>query len=401
MTRKLLFLIADGMGDYPLPELEGRTPMEAAETPNMDRLASLGTLGLCRTIPRGMGAGSDIANMSLLGFDPAIYHTGRGPIEAAAQGLPCENTDLIYRLNLCTVSEFSAQGVMLDHSGGHISEEDGAFLIQRLQRELLTDDFVITPGFQYRHLLIQKGGVLGTENDLNISPPHDLINKHLDRDLALFNRSRPLSNLVYQGARLLRDTGNPTRVNAVWPWGQGRPLSLPDYNSHFGYRGAVVSAVDLIKGLGRAAGMTVPDIPGATGLLDTDYRAKCETARELLEKNDFLYLHLEAPDECGHSGNIKDKIEAIRRFDHLILGPLLKSVEEYRAGCLIGCDHLTPIVKQTHTHDPVPFLFYDPLSPSRSPVSGFSEQNAGEASLIIDPGHNLLPCLVRKMKAVS
>ncbi|MFW6055492.1 MAG: 2,3-bisphosphoglycerate-independent phosphoglycerate mutase [Thermodesulfobacteriota bacterium] len=401
MTRKLLFLIADGMGDYPLPELKGRTPLEAAKTPNMDRLASLGTLGLCRTIPRGMVAGSDIANMSLLGFDPAIYHTGRGPIEAAAQGLTCGKTDLIYRMNLCTVSEFSPKGVMLDHSGGHISGEDGGVLIQRLQRELLTDDFVITPGFQYRHLLIQKEGALGMENNLNISPPHDLINKHLDRDLALFNQSRPLSDLVYQGARLLTDTGNPTRVNAVWPWGQGKPLSLPDYNNHFGYRGAVVSAVDLIKGLGRAAGMTVPDIPGATGLLDTDYQAKCETVRRLLEKNDFLYLHLEAPDECGHTGNIKDKIEAIRRFDNLILGPLLESVEEYRAGCLIACDHLTPIVKQTHTHDPVPFLFYDPLRPSRSPVSGFSEQTAGDASLIIDPGYNLLPYIVRRMKTVS
>lgn len=397
MIRKLLFLVADGMGDYPLEHLQGRTPLEAAETPNMDSLAARGSLGLCQTIPGTMDPGSDIANMSLLGFNPASHHTGRGPIEAAAQGLVCEDDDLIYRLNLCTVSVFSKHGVMLDHSGGHILAEEGELLIKALQQELGGQEFSISPGFQYRHLLIHKGGASGLEPGLKISPPHDIINKSLEPDLARFDQCPPLAHLVHTAARLLQDLNTPTRVNAVWPWGQGSPLLLPDFKERFGYRGAVVSAVDLIKGLGRAAGMTVPDIPGATGLLDTDYQAKTRAAKDLLRTNDFLFLHVEAPDECGHTGNIQDKIEAIHRFDRFILGPLLDSVRAYQAGCLICCDHLTPIVTQTHTNDPVPFLFYDPLQVKRSTVSGFSEQTARDSSLFLEPGHALLPYLLHQL----
>jgi len=397
MPRKIIFLIADGMGDYPCSELNDKTPLLAANTPNMDYLASKGTVGRCQTIPAGMPAGSDIANMSLMGYDPLVYHTGRGPIEAAAQGLELTPSDLIYRLNLCQVSEFSKQGVMLDYCAGHIETQTANNLMEKLQNQLKDEDFQLIPGMQYRHLLLQKNATESLEADISINPPHDITNQPLQTDLEAFSRSRKLHSLVTQAAAILANNDNNSSANAIWPWGQGPPLKLPEFKANYNYQGGVISAVDLIKGLGRAAGLEVANIPGATGLIDTNYAGKVEKARKILKEKDFVYLHVEAPDECGHSGNAEDKIKAIQYFDKYIVGPLIQEMEAYGAACLLACDHLTPLSERTHTRDPVPFIFFDPLEKEDSGLSHFSEYSATASNIFVQEGHLLLSWVLKQM----
>lgn len=396
--QKIIFLIADGMGDYPLTELGGKTPLEAAQTPHLDYLASLGLLGQCQTIPQDMEPGSDIANMALLGYDPRRFHTGRGPIEAAALGVSLSPDDLVFRMNLSTVSKLDEQGIMLDYSGGHLTDSQARPLIHRLQKQLNNKEVQIVPGFQYRHLLILKHKADSLEARLEIRPPHDILNQSLAPDLSTYGQSKILSSLLQQANELL-GKDNPTQANTIWPWGQGRPLFLPDFHSQFNMKALVISAVDLIKGLGKASNMEVADIPGATGLLDTNYQGKAKAALDFLSQEQdnasqqglFVFLHLEGPDECAHAGNIKDKIQAIENFDQLIVGSLLPLLEKQGVACLVCCDHFTPIVKRTHTKEPVPFLFYDPQNKHHHPGMTFSEKTASQSPLFIAQGHELLP----------
>ncbi|MFP4480067.1 MAG: 2,3-bisphosphoglycerate-independent phosphoglycerate mutase [Desulfohalobiaceae bacterium] len=390
MRQKLIFLIADGMGDYPLPELVGKTPLQAANTPNLEYLAPKSIQGLCQTIPEGSPPGSDIANMALLGFDPLQYHTGRGPIEAAAQGLQLDPKDLVYRLNMCTVSDFSEQGTMLDYCAGHIETELARGLLNRLRQELPNQDLELICGMQYRHLLIQKNGLESREAGLNINPPHDILNQSLKQDLETYAQSQQLWDFLQNSFSLLKQPWNQSQANALWPWGQGGSLQLPDFHKNFQLKGAVISAVDLIKGLGRACGLQVLEVPGATGLLQTNYQGKANAARNFLQKGGFVYLHLEAPDECSHAGSFSDKIQAIQRFDQEILGPLLPELERQSIACLVACDHLTPISLRTHSPDPVPFLFYNPLKPAHNGSEEFSEKTAEQTGLLIEKGPELL-----------
>lgn len=398
MRQKLIYLIADGMGDYPLAELNGQTPIEAASTPNIDTLAAKSLIGQCQTIPQGMQPGSDIANMGLLGYDPRTYHTGRGPIEAVAQGLKLEENDLVFRLNLCTVSEFSSQGKMLDYCAGHISTEEAHDLLAFLTKGLNNNcPFQIIPGFQYRHLLLRKGGVQEKEAQLHLNPPHDILEKSLAQDINSFSQSPQLFDLLNKAATVLKAEENKTRANTLWPWGQGKALHLPSFLEVFGYSGAIISAVDLVKGLGKAAGMEVIDVPGATGLLDTNYQGKAEAAQEFLEHGDFLYLHLEAPDECGHAGNYRDKIESIENFDQYIVGPMLPFIEKHQAACLIACDHLTPVALRTHTSEPVPFLFYNSRHLCSNQQSTYNEVQADRKSLYLGSGYQLMQWIMDQL----
>jgi len=394
---KLLYLVADGMGDWPLEELGGKTCMEAAHTPHMDELARTGVVGRAKTVPTDMPPGSDVANMSLLGFDPARHHTGRGPIEAAAQGLVLDPDDLVWRLNLVTVSKLTIDGYMRDYSSGHIATEVSRPVIEALQRKLGNDTYVFFPGIQYRHLLVQKGGALTDDARLKVNPPHDITDKPIKYDLRAFSRSSPLWDLVFEAADLLADRDiNMSMANAIWPWGQGRPLILPDFAETFGLRGAVISAVDLIKGLGNASGMRVLDIEGATGLLDTNYQGKVDAALAFLEDNDFAFVHLEGPDECGHGGNAADKVEAISRFDARVVAPLREALKGADAGFIVTCDHFTPIAERTHTTDPVPFIINGPGCPA-SGVDGFSEKTAASTGLVLDKGFELLPFALKTL----
>ncbi|HKI80959.1 MAG TPA: cofactor-independent phosphoglycerate mutase [Pseudodesulfovibrio sp.] len=386
---KILYLIADGMGGWPLDELDGKTTMEAAHTPNMDELAATGAVGLAQTVPEGMAPGSDVANMALLGFDPATYHTGRGPIEAAAQGLELGPDDLVWRLNLVTVSKLTIDGIMRDYSSGHIASDISRPLVETLQEKLGNETYTFYPGIQYRHLLVQKDGALTDDAKLFINPPHDITDKPVKFDLRAFSRSPDLWDLLFEAHGILADrTLNRSAANSIWPWGQGRPLSLPDFKQTFGLDGAVISAVDLIKGLGFASNMAVVDVPGATGLLDTNYEGKVAAAVNFLKDHDFVFVHLEGPDECGHGGSTKDKVEAISRFDARIVAPLREALKDEETAWIVTCDHFTPIVEKTHTMDPVPFILNGPgCAPSG--VDGFSEKNAA-SGLKLDNGYELL-----------
>ena len=395
---KLLYLIADGMGDWPLDELGGKTTMEAAVTPNMDELARTGVVGLAQTVPEGMPPGSDVANMSLLGFDPAKYHTGRGPIEAAAQGLELDPDDLVWRLNLVTVSKLSIDGFMRDYSSGHITTDESRPIVEALQKKLGTDTYTFYPGVQYRHLLIQKKGALSDDANLYVNPPHDITDKPIKLDLRNISKSPHLWDLLFDANELLADRDiNMTCANSIWPWGQGRPLNLPNFKETFGMDGAVISAVDLIKGLGNASGMDVIDVKGATGLLETNYEGKVKAALNYLENNDFVFVHLEGPDECGHGGNAQDKIEAISRFDARIVAPLREAMKDEDVSWIITCDHFTPIKERTHTMDAVPFIINGPGCDA-SGVEIFSEQTAESTGLKLNEGHELLSFALEKTR---
>ena len=388
--KKILFLVADGMGDWPLAELGDKTPLQAARTPHMDRLAADGILGTCQTVPQGMQPGSDVANMALLGYDPRTFHTGRGPIEAAAQGLDLGPDDLIWRLNLVTVSGLDADGTMLDYSAGHIKNDIALEIITRLQEELGDDTFTFHPGIQYRHLLVQKGGTRSMEAQLNLNPPHDITDKPVAQDLAVYKESPRLMHLLTRAQELMKEWHGTCAANAIWPWGQGSPLSLPSFQETFGLRGGVISAVDLVKGLGRAAQMDVLDIPGATGFLDTNYQGKVDAALEYLTLGDFIYLHVEAPDECGHMGDMQKKIQAIEDFDAKILAPLLDVYGTKDAVWVVTCDHFTPIARKTHTTDPVPFLIQGKHCLKNHREEIFSEAGAKGANLTLESGPALM-----------
>ncbi|NDV20159.1 cofactor-independent phosphoglycerate mutase [Pseudodesulfovibrio sp. JC047] len=394
---KVLYLIADGMGGWPLEELGGKTTMEAAHTPNMDALAKTGIVGRAQTVPKGMPPGSDVANMALLGFDPAVYHTGRGPIEAAAQGLKLGPDDLVWRLNLVTVSKLTIDGFMRDYSSGHISSDISRPLVSTLQEKLGNDTYTFHPGVQYRHLLVQRNGALTEDAALTINPPHDITDKSIKPDLRTFSKSPFLWDLIFEAKELLEDRDiNASMANSIWPWGQGRPLNLPDFTENSGMKGAVISAVDLIKGLGNASGMDVIDIEGATGLLDTNYQGKVDAALDFLRENDFVFVHLEGPDECGHGGNAADKVEAISRFDARVVAPLRKALRDEETAWIVTCDHFTPIVERTHTMDPVPFIINGPGCEA-SGIESFSEKSADSTGLTLDNGHELLSFALKKL----
>lgn len=391
---KLLYLVGDGMGDYPIPEYGNKTILQAANTPAMDSIAARGLTGLCRTVPYSWPPGSDVANMSLMGFDPVAYHTGRGPIEAAAQGLQLDKDDLVWRCNLVSVSQYDEKGAMLDYSAGHVDTETAHELVRMLREKIGTEPYELVPGVQYRHLLVQRGGALQPEAELEISPPHDILDQPIAADLERYAQSASLSLFLRAAAQQLAMPGNNTRANALWPWGQGRPLLLPNFLETFDRKGAVVSAVDLVKGLGRAAGMEVLDVPGATGLLDTNYEGKVEAALSFLEHGDFVFVHVEAPDECGHGGDPSQKREAVERFDARIVAPLLQAMPD--EAFLVTCDHFTPCVERTHTPEPVPFALAWPGSTPNGAVS-LDEAAAGDTGLSIEQGYQLLPWALERL----
>ncbi len=394
---KVAFLIADGMGDYPIEELGGKTPLEYANTPVMDLLARDAEVGLCSTIPENMEPGSDIANMALLGFDPARHHTGRGPIEAAALNVNLEDDDIVFRMNLCTVSSLSHDGRMIDYSAGHITTEEGQNLVQKIKDKLENHVFRFVRGFQYRHLLIMKGARGTLAEKLEISPPHDILGSSISRDIEEFSRCPELWELILSAHHILSSYRGSTKANTIWPWGQGRRLFLPDFFDTYGMKGAVISAVDLIKGLGYASNMEVIEVEGATGLLDTNYEGKARAAIEFLEKGDFVFVHLEGPDECSHAGKVWDKIEAIERFDRYVVAPISEYIREKGGICVICPDHLTPIVERTHVKDPVPFLFFNTEMDVQGTVS-FSEKMAGLTGIFIPRGEELLPYVLSQVR---
>lgn len=396
---KYLFLVGDGMADYPISELGGKTPLEAAHTPNMDFIASR-RIGRLKTIPEGMEPGSDVANLSLLGYDPRRYHTGRSPLEAASMGVTLRQDDLAFRMNLVTLNWGpGSEIIMKSHSSGDITTPEAKHIVETLTDELVIRDAVIYAGVAYRHLLVWKKG---PENLLTI-PPHDV----LDRDMALYlngNGEDPIPGIIRSSWPLLKD--HPVNIsraerglsaaNSIWLWGQGKAPTLPLFEKKYGLKGGVISAVDLLKGIGIYSGFCTINVEGATGYLDTNYLGKAESALKALDELDFVFVHVEAPDEAGHNGSFKDKIKAIQDFDKKVVGTALKGLarfDDYRIA--VASDHFTPVIKKTHTSEPAPFAWASKRELGKAGKNTtFSEKQAVKSGLFFENGHEMIDSFI-------
>jgi len=397
---KCVVLICDGMADRPLEELGGRTPIEEASTPNMDLVAKNGKNGLALTIPRGMPAGSDVANLSILGYDPRTCYNGRGPLEAASMGVDLKPLDVAFRCNLITERD----GRIADYSAGHIPSVGAAELILALDKRLGGKGARFYPGVGYRHLLVLDCGV-----EAECTPPHDVVGEAVRDHLPRGEHSDLLRELIVESREVLRN--HPVNVrriragenpaNLIWPWGQGHVPVMEGLDERYGLKGAIISAVDLVKGLGVYAGLRVISVPGATGYFDTDYRAKAEYAVRCLDQCDLVVVHVEAADEAGHIGSVEEKLRAIENFDRHIAGGLLDQLpvyDEYKL--LLMPDHPTPISLGTHTSDPVPFALYR-TDHGADYVTRYSERAASDGVFGLVEGWGLMDLMVRDSPLVS
>jgi len=398
---KYVVLIGDGMGDYPLEELGGKTPLQAASTPAMDFLACEGELGLVKTIPPGFEPGSDVANLSILGYDPASCYTGRGPLEAGSMGITLSPDDVAFRCNLVTL-DFMADGrvVMVDYSGGHISTEEARVMVADIGREVKVNGLTLYPGVSYRHLLVWAEG----KEKLATVPPHDHTGKDVTAHWGVYEHDPNLINWIAQVLIILRDHPvNERRVkegkkpaNAVWLWGQGRMPYMPKFAERFGIKGAIISAVDLLKGIGVYAGLEPITVPGATGYLDTNYQGKAEYALAALKEKDLVVVHVEAPDEASHGGNLEEKIKAIENFDRKVVQVVIDGLAEFgEYRVLVVTDHYTPISVKTHVSEPVPFAIFSSNRRGRTREAGFNEVSAKETGLFIRDGFKLMEKFIR------
>ncbi len=388
---KYIVLVGDGMADYPLPELGDLTPLQAANTPNMDFIAKHGRNGIAQTVPDNMQPGSDVANLSIMGYDPARYYSGRGPLEAASIGVPLENDDIAFRCNLITEKD----GLLADYSAGHISSEEARTLIEAVDSEL-ANDCRFHAGVSYRHLLVMKRGEKAV-----CTPPHDVVGQSIDDVLPRGEDADILINLIRASKPVLemheinskRKKNGKNIANLIWPWGQGKALKMPHFRELYGATGSIISAVDLLKGIGKSAGLDVIEVPGATGYLDTNFSGKAAYALDSLKERNFVFVHVEAPDEAGHMGNIEAKVKAIEDFDEKVVGGMLNELGgfgEFRI--MILPDHPTPISIRTHTREPVPFALYS-SSEKADYVDRFDEVSAKEGVFGLVEGHRLMGML--------
>ncbi|MBU0482257.1 MAG: cofactor-independent phosphoglycerate mutase [Proteobacteria bacterium] len=395
---KTVILIGDGMGDLPLAELGNRTPLQYAETPTMDYLATHGELAMLKTVPDTLEPGSDVANLSLLGYRPEKYYSGRAPLEAASMGITLAADETAFRCNLVNLFE-RADGeiIMADYSGGHITTADARELIKGLKEQLDSDRFTFYPGISYRHLLVVKG-----EISLCTTPPHDHSGKPVTTFWGHYQKS-PLAGLVVKAREILaahsvnrgRAAAGKVPANGIWLWGEGKTPSMPTLHELYGLEGGLISAVDLLKGIGVCAGLEIINVPGATGYIDTNYQGKAAAAIKVLEKKDFVVVHVEGPDEASHQGNLKDKITAIEDFDAKIVKPVYDSLQQ--SGCdyrlAVAMDHYTPISTRTHDRHPVPLVIF---SSDRTSSSGlaYTEADAESTGRSYDNGEEFFKRLM-------
>ncbi|WP_020675930.1 cofactor-independent phosphoglycerate mutase [Geopsychrobacter electrodiphilus] len=395
---KYLVLLGDGMADEPIEVLGGLTPLQKAHTPHMDILANSGILGMAATVPKGFHPGSDVANLAVFGYDPALSYSGRAPLEAASIGVDLGPDDIAFRLNLVWLEAHYGKLYMGDFSAGHICTSDAAELINSLQSELGDDQFSFHPGISYRHLLVWHGG----REKLTCTPPHDISSQSIESHLPQGEGSAELIALTTSAQMLLANHPvNNARLergdlpaNSIWLWGQGRRPQMKTFQELYGLDGGVISAVDLIRGLGVCAGLKIVEVPGATGYIDTNYLGKGEAALELLKESDFVYLHVEAPDEAAHGGLLDEKIQAIEDFDRFVVGTIYAHLDQI-GDCriLVMPDHPTPVELRTHTAKAVPYLLFDSRTPHIQRDSGYSEVSA-ESTGVRCAGHLLLPQLL-------
>ena len=400
-NKKYIVVLGDGMADEPIEALGGKTPLEYADTPAMDRLSKLSEIGLVHTIPEGMKPGSDTANLSVLGYDPRIYYSGRSPLEALSIGVPMKDTDVALRCNIVTISEDDVpfeEKTIIDHSSGEISTEDCTVLLEAVKKELQTEIYQFYAGTSYRHCLIwNKGRVI------ELSQPHDVlgqvIGQYLPTDenlLRMMKRSYEI--LVNHPVNIERKKQGLNPANCCWFWGAGTKPMLSSFEEKNGLKGMMVSAVDLLKGIAVGAGMGVAKVEGANGGLNTNYEGKVQAALDALKgEYDFVYIHVEAPDEMGHQGSVEKKVQAIEYLDQRVIGPLTKALSrdgtDYRL--LVMPDHPTPIRVRTHTSDSVPYLLYD-STVQRAESWNYNEKEAKASGNFIPLGHTILDRLLEK-----
>lgn len=398
---KYLILVGDGMGDFPVAELAGKTPLEAANIPTIDELCRKGEFFLNRTVPDGFPPGSDVANMSLMGYDPAAYFTGRAPLEAAAMGIQLAPDEIAFRCNMVTLDNGAGDQVsMRDFCAGHITNEESHQLIADLQAECGTEQFSFKAGVSYRHLMIFKGEHPG----FSTVPPHDYIEQDVTDHFQKYLAQPDWKTLLEKAKTLLANHPvNQKRIAAgknpatmVWLWGEGKMPSVPTLTKRFNITGTMISAVDLLKGLGVLGGLSIVNVPGATGYIDTNYAGKAHAAIDALRTQDFVFVHLEAPDEAGHQGSLNDKITAIEDFDTHIVKPITEDLrsrnEDFRV--VVTMDHFTPLALRTHVSDPVPTLLYDSREQTKGSGQAFYEKSCIEYDAVennnIDAGHEMI-----------
>ncbi|GAB4543847.1 MAG: cofactor-independent phosphoglycerate mutase [Thermodesulfovibrionia bacterium] len=390
------------MADRPLKTLDNKTCLQKADTPYMDSLAREGEVGMVKTIPDGFEPGSDIANLSILGYDPKRYYSGRAPLEAAFRGIELHSRDIAFRCNLVTLGfeDDKEDAIMEDYSAGHISTDEARRLINEINKRLGSSDISFYPGVSYRHLMVWRHG----KDKIRCTPPHDISGKRVKGHLPKGEGADILKRLINNSVEILQSHPvNINRVrqglppaNSIWLWGNGKAIRLPNFRDRYGLNGAVISAVDLMKGIGISAGLDIINVRGATGYLDTNYLGKARAALRALAKVDFVYLHVEAPDEAGHSGDFNLKIKAIEDFDSKVVGTIINGMgrfKEYRI--LLLPDHATPISVKTHTKEPVPFVIYDSRIKMKTDA-GFNESIKKRKGIrVFEDGYRLMDYFIK------
>lgn len=402
---KYLVMLCDGMADEPNEALGNSTPMEKANKPCMDSLAAKAEVGIVKTVAEGLKPGSDVANLSVLGYEPAVYYSGRSPLEAASIGIDLKDTDVTLRCNLVTLSddEDYENKTILDYCADDISSEEAKILIEYIQEKLGNDKFRFYPGVSYRHCLVWSNG---NPHPGVLTPPHDITGKVITDYIPKGEAVDELYDLMKKSYDLLKDHPvNKARIargkrpaNSIWLWGEGTKPLLDNFSEKFGIKGSMISAVDLLKGIAICAGMNSVDVDGATGYLDTNFDGKCKAAIEEFKNGaDLVYVHVEAPDECGHRGEIENKVKAIEMIDEHILGPVVEFLKGYDDFAVLVCpDHPTPLSIRTHTSTPVPYLIYDSKNEINSGVKVFCEKEARETGNYIEKGFTMMNYFLTK-----
>lgn len=403
---KYIVILADGMADYPLDELGGKTPMQVAVKPNMDKLAAASEVGLVYNVPDNLSPGSDVANLSAMGYNPEMCYTGRSPLEAVSMGIDIKPTDMIFRCNVVNVSEDESayeDKIITDHSADEITTEEARELIKAVADAFGGDTFAFYPGVSYRHALVWDNG----PDEFNLTPPHDILEKRIGDYLPAGKNGEPLREMMKKSYDILnnhpiniaRSQKGLKKANSIWIWGEGRKPALESFEKLHGIKGSVISAVDLIKGIGICAGLDSIDVEGATGNIHTNFDGKAKACLDaLVGGSDYVFVHMEAPDECGHRHEIDNKVKSIEIIDEKVVGYLTENLAklgiDYRM--MILPDHPTPLCLRTHTRDAVPYLIYDSTNKTDSKISTFAEDTASSTGIVVEQGYKLMERFILK-----
>lgn len=402
---KYVVILADGMADYPVDELGGKTPMEVANKPNMDKLCKVSEVGVSYNVPDNLSPGSDVANLSAMGYDPQKFYTGRSPLEAVSIGIDIKPTDMVFRCNVVNVTEdeeIYEDKIITDHSADEITTEEAKILIEAVQDAFGNETYSFYPGVSYRHALVWDNG----PDSFSLTPPHDILEKRIGDYLIGGENEKPLYDMMKKSYEILnnhpinveRAKKGLKKANTIWIWGEGRKPALESFESLHGLKGSVISAVDLIKGIGICANLKSIDVDGATGNIHTNFEGKAKACLdELLNGSDYVFVHMEAPDECGHRHEIENKVRSIELIDEKVVGYLVEELKnrgiDFRM--MILPDHPTPLCLRTHTRDAVPYLIYDSINEQESGVDLFTEDTAKSTGIVVKEGYKLMERLIK------